>query len=476
MSFEAYSKKLQHHVKKQNIKGVDKYINKINKVIGGAGGRELLQGDENIITIEQKQITVNNVNYGTELIGEGTFGKVYKINNTDVVFKVFEKLTDMNKIIKNYLDVGKTLNIPTIEICRAVNVDEIEILFMMNAGIPFRQFVREIKAGDITCAVKKNIRNMLKNFIDDIIRLNDKYMHTDLKMENVMFKNINGQWTIVLIDLDYLCPYDKVLESKLPSTPGSTVSAEFYAYHHRKYSDGREGNDLPIDAETVECLTTKNKKINFLGIINIIIQIMVLEEKKYFFIDKILNEDLVSLIFKLPKICHKWNRSAGHSIYTTKNIIAFTVYISMFYKYAKPIEKEMVSAYKDSDKIMELSEKIIIEVLKDKHIPDKIKCGEDPLLDLKKRIFRNVDIIFFVYVINNYFIPSLYNLANDPDEDKYVDTFIKKRLGGNNPVKKKKIDYIMDLLGIMYEIDFKKRDYDKVKDLIDKIYGIKPGK
>lgn len=372
---------------------------------------------------------------------------------------------DLNKALEIYKDVSENMTIPTVKICHVIDENGGQkVIFMSNAGISFNDFTKKIRGSEITCAIKKNIRNMLRNFIDNMIKLNEKYLHADVKKENIMFKEINGQWTIMLIDLDDICLRENALSRDVPSSINLTTSVEFYIYICR-YADF-DDDDSPT--EFTKKLITENKKINFLGIIHVIIDIIILSDDDI--TGPIINYNFFLKVKQFPLVL------SYPEPYETEIVLG--VYIFLFYKYMRL--KEFFAAKNDEDKekiIRETVDEIKKEVNNDKNNSRRLSTSEQ-FYDLKMRTIHAIKdenkTDDFVKTIYNEFIPRLYNLTDDTDENKYVvDAMIRKNLGNNNPVKKKKINYVMELFGLMYEINLQKRDYDRVKQLIDLIYGIK---
>lgn len=197
MSLLKYSKKLNKHLEKQNLHGVDKYVNKINMLTGG--DCDMVKN----IKIIELVAYVGDTKYIMEKLGEGAYGTVYRLGDTDVVLKIFkgDKQIDFDKILTKYRDIGQI--VPTIKTC-AVDSKQ-RILFMLNAGISFDDFVKVVQGSMYMNTITIDIRIMLIKFVNDTMKLNKKYVHLDIKKENIMFKENKTGWEIIFIDMDDVC-------------------------------------------------------------------------------------------------------------------------------------------------------------------------------------------------------------------------------------------------------------------------------
>ncbi|VBB18722.1 putative kinase [Yasminevirus sp. GU-2018] len=173
--------------------------------------------DEEVDTKTSKMVT-----FVLKLLGEGSFGAVYKLmtkgtlkdGKTDVVIKIFKDATSLytTNIYEKYRDMRKN-GVDTITPCGLCRFEKKKVdpsdaekvtietkygFFMKNVGD---------KATDIYPVVREDRDAILKGllrFVDTIENLNKHYIHNDLKIDNVAMRydTSNEDLQITLIDLD----------------------------------------------------------------------------------------------------------------------------------------------------------------------------------------------------------------------------------------------------------------------------------
>lgn len=258
-----YEKKLNRYHLKNNRYKVDKYIHKINKVLGG--GCEGITDRDKVEIVKsgnennrERLIKINEREYRTTHISSGKYSDVFSIDDIGVIFKLFKSHINTEKPTKVFSLLNSN-SIPCPEMCmiKYVLVDSNAfmkpVLFMKNAGINFKSFIEKKPSNDV-------IKKMIFKFIDDVKKLNNICIHTDLKTDKVMFKQNNGEWEIVFMGVDDVCLIDDIgCADNISSLPTTSHIIPFEYFYHGVYKNKIE--DV--------------SKINYLGMVSIIMEILI---------------------------------------------------------------------------------------------------------------------------------------------------------------------------------------------------------
>jgi|688.fasta_scaffold14203_6 serine/threonine protein kinase len=180
---------------------------------------------ENVITEDGKSII--NINTPSKIfslqfkkeIGQGSFGKVYELEDKENEVKLAVKFAsdDRETQIAEVLNLSdcKTLKVKAIgkPIINPLNENRVEEFgyFMELADGTLTQYIyRKIrtKNGFLSDEII-NIAEIIRKQMVCIYRLDDHYVYTDIKMENILYKCQGGQDIFMLGDIGSAIPNDR---------------------------------------------------------------------------------------------------------------------------------------------------------------------------------------------------------------------------------------------------------------------------
>jgi len=224
-----------------------------------------------------------------EEIGSGGNGCVYKIEGSNMLIKCIKHNVNVKKLYNLYKKVASESCI--MKVCNYVESDHIEndtydednkiflidcdcALIIINEGASFADILQKLK-GKEEDVIKNAKYNILHGFVDCVINLNNKYIHTDLKIDNVVFKEDNGSIKATLIDLDHLVEKNilkkQVKQSNILACSGNVYSIEVYQYDKLLSMEGKFEHAEFI--KIIEDLFASDK-YNYVGIFSIIFTII----------------------------------------------------------------------------------------------------------------------------------------------------------------------------------------------------------
>jgi len=142
---------------------------------------------------------------------------------------------------------------------------------IIDAGVGLKDIVDEMNKLTINEQEKKNIlKSSLDNFLDTIAKINEEYIHLDLKIENVVYEYTDDTGLkINLIDLDMISNRikfcnDPTKEYQCGQTITTCIVPIEYVWYY--YKDTTHINTI----ELIKNDFAKNKKSNYIGIFSII--------------------------------------------------------------------------------------------------------------------------------------------------------------------------------------------------------------
>lgn len=270
MSLLTCSKKLKKYLKNKNSHGINKYIGKINTLIGG--GCEIIKGD--IRVTNRGTMIIGNKEYNTHPFDEKN---MIRLDETDIFIRYYDVKVNVSGVADKYMSVfGR--GIPTIRYCSHTTNAVTNIIFFFDVGIGFYNFVDEAKKCD---PVK--IKNMLINFVDNVKKLNETHIHMDLNTDTVRFRQHDDEWEIIFSDLEKIINLEnKQTNNRKPRIPHLITPPEYFMETSEFY-----------DA------VKKNNTVNFPGMISVIIDVL-LQRKSDFFGDFYGDPKLSKKISDLP--------------------------------------------------------------------------------------------------------------------------------------------------------------------------------